>query len=116
MIRFLADENFNNHIIRGVRLRNKNIDIVRLQDRGLSGVADPTVLDFALKENRILLTHDLETIPKFAYERVNAGQKIPAIILVKKELLIAQVIEEILLICECCDEIEFREKIFYLPL
>lgn len=116
MIRFLADENFNHNIMRGVRLRNKDIDLVRLQDLGLSGVDDPTVLDFALKENRILLTHDLETIPKFAYERLNAGKKIPAIILVKKELLIAQVIEEILLIYECCTEMEFRGKIFYLPI
>ena len=116
MIRFLADENFNNHIIRGLRLKNKNIDIVRIQEIGLSGADDPTILDYALKANRVLLTHDLETIPKFAYERIEAGLKIPAIILAKKDLLIAQVIDEILLIYECCDEIELKGKIFYLPI
>lgn len=89
---------------------------MRLQDIGLSGADDPTVLEYALKEHRIILTHDLETIPKFAYERIYAGQEIPAIILVKKELLIAQVIDEILLIYECCDDIELTGKIFYLPI
>ena len=116
MIRFLADENFNNHIVRGIKLRNKNIDIMRLQDIGLSGADDPTVLKYALKKHRILLAHDLETIPRFAYKRIHAGQEIPAIILVKKELLIALVIDEILLIYECCDEIELTGKIFYLPI
>ena len=116
MIRFLADENFNNHIIRGLRLRNRNIDIVRIQDVGLSGADDPTILEYALKADRVLLTHDLETIPKFAYERIEAGLKIPAIFLAKKDLLIAQVIDEILLIYECCDEIELKGKIFYLPI
>lgn len=116
MIRFLADENFNNHIIRGLRLRNNQIDIVRVQDIGLSGADDPTILDYALKADRVLLTHDLETFPKFAYERIEAGLKIPAIILAKKDLLIAQVIEEVLLIYKCCDESEMKGKIFYLPI
>jgi len=116
MIRFLADENFNNHIIRGLRLRNNQIDIVRIQDIGLSGADDPTILDYALKADRVLLTQDLETIPKFAYERVEAGLNIPAIILAKKDLLIAQVIDEILMIFDCCNEFELKGKIFYLPI
>ncbi|MDZ8137027.1 MAG: hypothetical protein RM049_17245 [Nostoc sp. DedQUE04] len=44
MLRFLADENFNNQVIRGVLRRNCNIDIVRVQDVGLTEADDPTVL------------------------------------------------------------------------
>ncbi|MEH2177046.1 hypothetical protein [Nostoc sp.] len=40
MLRFLADENFNNQIIRGVLGRNSNIDIVRVQDVGLTEADD----------------------------------------------------------------------------
>jgi len=32
MLKLLADENFDNNIVRGLRRRNPNIDIVRVQD------------------------------------------------------------------------------------
>jgi len=44
MIRFLADENFNNHIIRGLRLKQPDIDIIKIQDVGLSGVDDADLI------------------------------------------------------------------------
>ena len=52
MILPAADENFNNDIIRGLLRRNPELDIVRIQDNGLSGVDDPTVLEWAAKEGR----------------------------------------------------------------
>lgn len=45
MARFLADENFNNQIVRGVLRQSPDVDIVRAQDVGLSGVDDPTLLE-----------------------------------------------------------------------
>ncbi|MBD3290007.1 hypothetical protein GF337_14460 [candidate division KSB1 bacterium] len=116
MIRFLADENFNNHIVRGIVLRNPEIDILRLQDAGLSGEDDPTVLEFALMENRILLTHDVETIPKFAYSRAAEGKEIPPIFIIKQNVTISQIIENLLLFYECCDESELKNKILFLPI
>ena len=47
MIRFLADENFNNAIIRGSRHVSPSLDIVRVQDVGLSGADDPSILEWA---------------------------------------------------------------------
>ena len=57
MARFLADENFNNQIVRGVLRQSPNIDIVRVQDVDLSGADDPAVLAWAAQEGRIVLTH-----------------------------------------------------------
>lgn len=51
MVRFLADENFNNQIVRGILRRNPNVDIVRVQDMGLSEADDPTVLEWAAQHN-----------------------------------------------------------------
>jgi len=116
MIRFLADENLNNHIIRGIKLRDSEIDIIRIQDIGLSGTDDPTVIEYALRENRILLTHDVDTIPRFAYNRIRVGKEIPAIFIIRQDIWISQVIENILLIYECCDETELKGKILYLPI
>jgi len=44
MLKLLADENFDNAIVRGFLRRRTNIDIVRVQDVGLSGEDDPTIL------------------------------------------------------------------------
>lgn len=62
MLKFLADENFDNTIVRGVFRRKPSVDIVRVQDVGLSGEEDPTILAWAAQEDRILLTHDVATI------------------------------------------------------
>ena len=48
MLQFLADENFNNQIVRGILRRNSNVDIVRVQDVGLAEADDPTVLEWAV--------------------------------------------------------------------
>lgn len=43
MLLLIADENFNNDIVRGLLRRKPELDIVRVQDMGLSGADDPGV-------------------------------------------------------------------------
>lgn len=116
MIKLLADENFDNTVVRGLLRRNPNIDIVRVQDVGLSGADDPTILAWAAQENRVLLTHDVATITRYAYERVTQGQPMPGVIEVGVDVSIGKVIEDILLILECSLEGELEGQIQYLPL
>ncbi len=68
MLRLAADENFNYDIVRGVLRHDPETDIVRVQDAGLSGADDPAVLEWAAREGRILLTHDVATMTRYAYE------------------------------------------------
>jgi hypothetical protein len=68
MLPMAADENFNNEILRGLRRRDPSLDIVRVQDAGLSGADDPTVLEWAASQQRVLLTHDVSTMTAHAYE------------------------------------------------
>ncbi len=56
-MKLLADEN-DNTLVRGLLRRRPSINIVRVQDVGLSGENDPIILAWAAQENRILLTHD----------------------------------------------------------
>ena len=39
MLRFAADENFNADVVRGLRRRLPDLDIVHVQDAGLSSAA-----------------------------------------------------------------------------
>ena len=53
MLRLAADENFNNDIVRGLLRRRPDLDIVRVQDVGLSGADDPAILEWAAREGRV---------------------------------------------------------------
>ncbi len=116
MLFFATDENFNNNILRGLVRRKPDSDIVRIQDAGLSGADDPTVLKWAAKENRILLTHDVSTITKYAYERISSGKSMPGVIEVNLSSPVGTVIEDILLMAELSFEGEWEGQIIYIPL
>jgi Domain of unknown function (DUF5615) len=116
MLKFAADENFNNDIVRGLQRRKPDLDIVRVQDAGLSGTDDPTVLDWAAKENRVLLTHDVSTMSRYAYERVERGLKMPGLFEAGRQVPISVAIEDILLIAEASLEEEWAGQVRYLPL
>ncbi len=116
MLRWVADENFNNDIIRALLRRKPDIDIVRIQDVGLSGADDPTLLEWAAREGRVLLTHDTATVPKYAYERASLWQRMPGVFIVPHDARIHQVIEDIILLTECSTEDEWEGQVYYLPL
>jgi len=116
MLRFLVDENFNNDILRGVRRRNPSLDLVRAQDVGLSGPKDPEVLEWAARAGRPILSHDVSTMTKFAYDRVRNGKRMPGLFEVGPHVATRQAIEEILIIGECSHEGEWEGQMRYLPL
>lgn len=66
MIKFATDEDFNNRILRGLLRRQPELDIVRLQDADLSGPDGAVVLEWAFREQRVLLTHDVSTMAAYA--------------------------------------------------
>jgi hypothetical protein len=101
MLLLLAGENFNNDIVRGVRRRNSAVEIVRVQDVNLSGADDPTVLEWAAQAGRVLLTHDVSTMTRYAYDRVRDGKPMPGVFEVSQEVPIGVAIDEILLLAEC---------------
>lgn len=116
MLTFLADENFDGNMLRGLLRRRPAVDIVRVQDIGLSGRDDPTVLEQAARLGRVLLTHDAATVPDFAYARVSAGQSMPGVLVVQRRMAIGQAIDEVLLVAELVTVAEMNGQVQYLPL
>ena len=116
MLRLAADENFNNDVVRGVRRRNPAIDILRIQDAGLSGADDPMILEWAAQTSRVLLTHDVATMTRYAYARLQAGRPMPGVFEVGRHVSIGTAIEEIVLLAECSIEGEWEGQVRYLPL
>lgn len=116
-MRLLADENFDNDILRALVRRRRSIDIVRIQDvAGLGGADDPTVLAWAEAEDRVLLTHDVNTIPRYAYERTSAGMRMPGVIIIAQGSAVGPCVQDLLLLIECSEEGEWEGQVLFLPL
>jgi len=116
MLPFLLDENFNQRILRGLKRRIPNLDYRVAQESGLGGESDPNVLAWAAERKRILVTHDLKTLPRFAYERVTASLPMSGVIAIDDELPIGQVIEELAIIVACSQTSDWENQVVYLPL
>jgi hypothetical protein len=116
MLKFLADENFNNDIVRAVLLCQPPCDLQRVQDVGLSGVDDDNLLAWAAAQDRIVVTHDRATMPDVAYKRIVAGVAMPGIDAVNDRAPLRQSIDELILIASCGDSADFANRVLYLPL
>ena len=116
MLRLVTDENFKTEILRGLRRRLPDLDVVRVQDVGLSESSDPVILDWAAAENRIVLTHDRETMPNFAYDRLRDGEPMPGLFLVNDAMATGQAIDELALAIQCLAPDECRDLVTYFPL
>jgi hypothetical protein len=116
MLSLLSDENLNGDIIRGLFLRQPNLDLIRVQDVGLIEVEDPEILAWAAEKQRIILTHDRATMPDFAYERIVKGEAMSGMFVINDRMPIRQAIDELLLLIDCTEQIEWKGVVLYLPL
>jgi hypothetical protein len=115
MIRFLADENFNNEILRGVQRRVPDAEITRIQDTELAEQPDTVILEWAALQGFIVLMHDVNTMRGYFYERINAGLRVPGLFLIHATEPVGAVIETLVLILLASEEIEWRGSIWFLP-
>ena len=116
MLRLAADENFNRDIVRGILARRPDLDLVLVQETQLAGADDPTILGWAAQQGRILLTHDVSTMTRHAYDRVRAGLPMPGVLEVGHKVAVSEAIEDILLFAECSLDGEWEGQVRYLPL
>jgi hypothetical protein len=115
-MRFCTDENFNNNILRGLLRRLPTLDIVRIQDVGLSGIDDQSLLAWAALEGRIVLTHDVRTLAGFAFARADARQPMPGVFEVDCDATLGMILDDLILLTECSQDDEWDAQVIYLPL
>ncbi len=116
MIKLAADENFDGDVLRGLLRRQPDLDVVRVQDVQLAQTPDATILAWAATEGRVLLTHDRDTMPNFAYDRVRLGQPMPGVFLVSDQMPKGQAVEDLFLALHCLPPEECKDQVIYFPL
>ena len=115
MIRFLADADFNHAIVKGCRRHEPALDFMSANEASLEGVPDPEVLALAATQNRILVTHDRQTMPHHFGEFLMRRGSSPGVFLVSQYAPIGEVIEELLLIWAASDADEWKNRIVNIP-
>lgn len=117
MLRVLVDENLDHNILRGLVRRLAGLDFVVTQKhKEIAGASDPDLLAWAAEHGRILITHDVNTVTHFAFERVAAGLPLPGVIIVPQGMGVGVAIDELELVIVCGEPRDFENRVAYLPL
>lgn len=114
-LRFQADEDLNQTIVLAIARREPGIDFQTATQAGLKGLKDPEVLVLAAETDRVLVTHDVKTMPSH-FARFLQSATSPGVLLVPQHLPIATVVEEILLLWSATEPSEWTNRIVWLPL
>lgn len=114
MLRLLLDENFHHDILRGLRRQLPEADLLTVQEVGLRGLSDPELLAWATAQQRILVTHDLKTIPGYTYERLAAGESLAGVFALADT--VREALEQLVLLLTCSEADEWANRVTYLPL
>jgi hypothetical protein len=115
-VKYLFDEDLNGRIVRGVRRRISALDSTTVQEADLPEASDPTVLDWAASQGRVVITHDHRTMRTCAEDRLKAGLPMTGLILVPQTAPLGQVIDDLVLVAEATTAEEWNGTIVFLPL
>ena len=114
-IRFLADANFNQKIVAGLLLREPQIDFELPQNVIPEKMGDPQVLELGAARGRVIVTHDVRTMPSH-FRAFVADKPCPGLILVPKAMAIGDAIEELQMIWHASEAEEWINQMRRLPL
>ena len=116
MIRLLTDENFDQNIVRGLRRRFSQLDLISARHAGLARQPDMFLLKWAAQANRTILTHDIRTLVPAANQLIIQGEPMAGVIFVPDQLPIGRAINDLEIALECYSEAEMHDHIRYIPL
>ncbi|MGE0825488.1 MAG: DUF5615 family PIN-like protein [Candidatus Binatia bacterium] len=114
-IRFQADADLNQVIVLATTRREPRIDFLTAGAMGLAGRKDPEVLAIAVREGRVLVSHDQKTMPRHFADFLLRTPS-PGALIIPQHLSVAAVVEDLLLIWSLTDAEEWVNRIRYLPL
>ena len=97
-VRFLADADLNKAIVSGVLRREPSSDFLTAHAAALRKIKDPEVLALAAAQQRVLVSHDVGTMPAHFRAFRDAGMCSAGVFPVAQSLDIGTAIEELVLI------------------
>lgn len=91
------------------------MDFLSANEAKLEGSPDPDVLALAAEQDRILVTHDRQTMPWHFAEFLMSGRSCPGVFLVNQHAPIGEVIDALALIWAASAAEEWKNRIVNIP-
>jgi hypothetical protein len=113
-IRFQADADLHVPIVKGLKRREPAIDFTTAKEVGLAGIDDWAVLALAASNSRVLVSHDVSTMPE-AFSRFIREQTSPGVILISQELSYREAIEGLLRVWSSTQAEDWQNVLSFLP-
>jgi hypothetical protein len=77
---------------------------------------DSELLEYAAREGWLVISHDVNTMPRHVRTRLEAGQTIAGLLMVRQPQPIGPVIDCLILIWSASEAHEWENQICFLPL
>lgn len=113
-LRFQADADFNQKIVAATVRREPTINFRTALDAGLPGLDDLQVLAIAAAEGRVLVTHDLKTMPRHFADFLR-GSTSPGVVIIPQRMPISVAVENLLLIGSATQAAEWVNRLYVVP-
>ena len=110
-IRFQADADQRAAIVKGVKRRDPTIDFMTAHDAGLDDMA---VLAIAANSGRLLVSHDVSTMPEH-FGRFIEGRSSAGVILISQQLSYHDAIEGLLRTWATTEAEDWMNVLSFLP-
>jgi hypothetical protein len=114
--RLLADEDLKGPYISYLRQLSPIAEVLTAHEVGLRSTDDTDILEWAARNDRVVVSSDRQTMIGHAYERVRSRQPMPGVIIVPQDSAVQLVVSDLLMILEASEMDEWKDLVKYLPL
>jgi hypothetical protein len=114
-IRFQADADLNQTILLATVRQQPGLEFRTATEAGLEGLSDSEVLALTAAQGRLLVSHDLKTMPRHFAKFITTTQS-PGLILIPQHLPYSFCAEQLILIWSATDASEWVNRICHLPI
>jgi hypothetical protein len=118
---FLLDEQFQGVLLRAIAHHTAGgglpIDAVQVGDPPdlPRQSSDPAILLWAERENRVLVTRDIRTMPSFFRAHLLAGNHSPGMVLVSGRMPLAVIVQYLEVFAHAAGPVDFLDQIISIP-
>jgi hypothetical protein len=121
MLRYVLDEHLRGPLWRAIQWHNSlgvyPLDVVRVGDASdlPLGSDDPALLLWAEREQRILVTHDADTMPAHLADHLAAGRHSPGVFMIRPHSILPQILSFLQDAAYAGEPEEWQDRIQYIP-
>jgi hypothetical protein len=116
--RFLLDECLPSSLLRGLQRHYAQITAFKIggQSAPPKGISDPDLLQYCERERLLLVTADRTTMPDHIRRYHESGGHTWGVLIVGPDGSLARTLEDLSVIHDASEDIEWRDVLYYLPL